>query len=326
MVLMSVWRSLMKKVLIVGGAGFIGSYVNKLLHVSGYQTVILDNLIAGSKESVTRGTFFEGDMGNPDLLDRLFLQHKIDAVMHFAAHIDHRESTANPSKYYRNNVMNTFNLLDAMIRHQVNTFIFSSSASVYGFPESDLITENHPCKPVSPYGASKYMVERILEDYSLRYCALRYFNAAGGDPEGEVKNFKKKEVNLIPLILRSLKKGDGSITVFGTDHNTRDGTCVRDYVHVHDLARAHITAMERLFDGGPSSVYNLGNGRGFTIREVIQAIERVANKKVTITEGPRHPSDPPILLADPAKAIRELGWTPLYPNIETMIEHAWNVI
>jgi UDP-glucose 4-epimerase len=320
----------MKKILIVGGAGFIGSNVNKMLDLSGYQTFILDNLIAGSKKAVTRGTFIEGDTADLPLLDQVFAQYKVDAVMHFAGHIDNRESTENPSKYYQNNVVNTLNLLNAMLRHKVRTFIFSSSAAVFGVPESTLISENHPCKPITPYGASKYVMERILEDYDrtygLRYCSLRYFNAAGGDPDREVKNFKKKEVNIIPIILRSLKKGDGSVTIFGMDHETRDGTCVRDYVHVSDLSNAHMMAMKQLFEGRPSSVYNLGNGRGFTLLEVIRAIEKVTKRKVKIIEGPRHPSDTPVLLADGAKASKDLHWVPQYTELETMIEHAWNAM
>lgn len=320
----------MKTILVVGGAGFIGSHINKMLDEAGYQTIVLDNLSTGHRDAVTRGTFIEGDMSNTPLLDKLFSENKIEAVMHFAAYIDVGESVAYPYKYYHNNVANTLNLLHSMQRHGVKTFIFSSTAAIFGIPEADLISEEHPCHPINPYGASKLMVEKILRDfdhaYNLRYCSLRYFNAAGGDPDGEIKNFKKQESNLIPIILRSLKNGDGTMTINGSDYNTRDGTCIRDYIHICDLGKAHITAMEQLFSGASSSCYNLGNGQGFSVKEVICAVEKVTNLKVNALKGKRRPGDSPILLANSKKAQKELDWTPQFPELSIIIDHAWKAL
>lgn len=319
-----------KTILVVGGAGYIGSHVNKQLDDAGYQTVVYDNLSTGSRGAVTRGTFIEGDIGNSELLDEVFKSHKIDAVMHFAAFTDVGESVVNPLKYYHNNVCHTLNLLNAMQRNGIKVFIFSSTAAIFGLPQSDKITESHPQKPINPYGESKLMVEQILKDmdsaYGIRSCCLRYFNAAGGDPEQEVKNFKKKESNLIPVILRSLKNGDHSMTIFGTDYDTPDGTCIRDYIHILDLGQAHIQAMEQLFQGKPSCCYNLGNGQGFSVKEVIQAAEKVTRIPVKAVNGGRRAGDPPILLADSQKAFQELGWKPQFPQLEEMISHAWNAL
>lgn len=319
-----------KTVLVVGGAGYIGSHVNKLLDEAGYQTIVFDNLSTGSRKTVTRGTFIEGDIANSELLDEVFKAHKIDAVMHFAAFTDVGESVINPLKYYHNNVCHTLNLLNAMRRNDVKTIIFSSTAAIFGLPKSDKITELHPQQPINPYGESKLMVEQILKDmeeaYGIRSCCLRYFNAAGGDPEGEVKNFKKKESNLIPVILRSLKKGDHSMTIFGTDYPTPDGTCIRDYIHILDLGQAHIKAMEQLFNGESSCCYNLGNGQGFSVKEVINAAEKVTKIPVNAVHGKRRPGDPPILLADSQKAFKELGWKPQFPELEEMISHAWKAL
>lgn len=319
-----------KTILVVGGAGYIGSHVNKQLDNAGYQTVVFDNLSTGSRKAVTRGTFIEGDIANSELLDEVFKAHKIDAVMHFAAFTDVGESVINPLKYYRNNVCHTLNLLNAMQRNGIKTFIFSSTAAIFGLPQSDKITESHPKKPINPYGESKLMVEQVLKDmdeaYGIRSCCLRYFNAAGGDPDEEIKNFKKKESNLIPVILRSLKNGDHSMTIFGTDYDTPDGTCIRDYIHILDLGQAHIQAMEQLFEGKPSCTYNLGNGQGFSVNEVIQAAEKVTEIPVNAVNGGRRQGDPPVLLADSQKAFQELGWKPQFPNLQEMISHAWKAL
>lgn len=316
-----------KTVLIVGGAGFIGSHVNKMLHQAGYKTVILDNLSSGDRRAVTHGIFIEGDIADTRCLNHIFQTYPIAAVLHFAALIDVGESILNPAGYYQNNVAATLNLLDAMRNHRINIFIFSSTAAVYGVPQENLISEQHPCRPINPYGESKLMVEKILRDYDHAYgfksCCLRYFNAAGGDPEGEIKNFKKKESNLIPIALQSLTKPEGTLTIFGTDYPTSDGTCVRDYIHVWDLAAAHIKAMEKLMAGSNSSFYNLGNGSGFTVREVISAVEKTTGKKLKVLEGGRRPGDPPILVADANKAKKELNWQPVYPSLELMVKHAW---
>ncbi len=317
-----------KTILIIGGAGYIGSQVNKALQDAGYSTVVLDNLSQGHRQAVTRGTFVEGDMADPQCLDVLFMRYPIDAVMHFAAFIDVGESITNPAKYYANNVAATLVLLDAMLRHSIKTIIFSSSAAVYGIPVQEKISETHPCHPINPYGESKWMVEKILLDfdraYHLKSVSLRYFNAAGGDPEGEIKNFKQKESNLIPLALHSLLQLNGILTIYGNDYPTPDGTCVRDYIHVSDLAAAHIAAMEHLFRGRRSSFYNLGNGNGFSVREVLQAVEKVTGRRLNIIEGARRPGDPPFLVADASKAISELKWKPRFPSLEDMIRHAWN--
>lgn len=319
-----------KKVLIVGGAGYIGSHVNKMLNRADFETVVLDNLSQGNRKTVKQGTFIEGDISDEILLNRLFKEHQIDAVMHFAALIDVGESVSNPSKYYKNNLSNTLCLLDAMRRHHVNIFIFSSTAAIFGSPQQSFINEDHPCHPINPYGRSKLMVEWVLRDldhaYGLRYSALRYFNAAGGDPEQEIKYYKKDSSNLIPKILKTLLQGTGKVTIFGTDYPTPDGTCIRDYIHIDDLGQAHILALKKLFEGAPSAVYNLGNGQGFSVREVITAVEKVTGRKVPVIEGPRRPGDPTVLVADAVKAERELGWECRYPALETMIEHAWRAM
>lgn len=320
---------MMKKpvILIVGGAGFIGSHINKMLHRKGYQTVVLDNLSRGHRETVRYGTFVEGDLAHPHILNQIFNSYSIQAVMHFAAYIDVGESVQHPAKYYLNNVSHTLNLLIAMVQHQVKTLIFSSSAAVYGHPLESYIKEDHPCKPINPYGTSKLMIEKILHDfeaaYGLKFCCLRYFNAAGGDFEGEIKNYQVHASNLIPRILLSLKKEENTVTIYGTDYPTQDGTCIRDYIHLEDLGAAHIVAMEELFNGAPSNHYNLGNGKGFSVREVIQAIEEILNRKIKVIEGIRRPGDPAILLADSTKAFRQLNWQPRF-SLKEMIAHAWN--
>ncbi|MBS4167521.1 UDP-glucose 4-epimerase GalE [Parachlamydia sp. AcF125] len=319
-----------KTVLVVGGAGFIGSHVNKMLHQAGYQTVVLDNMNTGTQAAVTRGSFIKGDLADSACLDFIFSSYIIDAVMHFAALIDVGESVREPALYYRNNVANTLNLLEAMHRHHIPIFIFSSSAAIFGTPQAPIITEEHPCHPINPYGETKWVVEKMLRDFELAYglksTCLRYFNAAGGDPEGEIKNFKKKETNLIPLVLRSLITPQGCVSIYGTDYPTPDGTCIRDYIHVCDLGEAHILAMQQLFEGAPSDFYNLGNGQGFSVRQVIQKAEQVTGLKVQVIEADRRPGDPPILVADAQKAAHQLGWRPHYPELETMIKHAWQAL
>ncbi|PJD96295.1 MAG: UDP-glucose 4-epimerase GalE [Parachlamydia sp.] len=316
-----------KTVLVAGGAGFIGSHINKMLDEAGYQTIVLDNLSSGSERSVTHGLFIKGDLADTECLDKIFKNHKIDAVMHFAALIDVGESVRLPALYYRNNVVNTLNLLEAMQRHGVSLFVFSSSAAIFGTPQEVFITENHPCKPINPYGETKWIVEKMLRDLAassnLRAISLRYFNAAGGDPQGKLKHYRRKETNLIPLVLRSLKDPKGQVKIYGTDYPTPDGTCIRDYIHIEDLGEAHLLALKQLLAGAPSTAYNLGNGQGFSVREVIKQTERVTGLKVRILESERRPGDPPILVADASKAMAELGWQPRFPHLDTMIEHAW---
>ncbi|MBA3957149.1 MAG: UDP-glucose 4-epimerase GalE [Parachlamydiaceae bacterium] len=316
-----------KKILIVGGAGFIGSHVTQMLQQSGYETVVLDNLSRGSRKAVQQGTFIEGCISDRKLLDHLFSSHHTDAVMHFAALTDVGESVRDPLKYFIHNVSYTLNLLEAMKAHHIKTFIFSSSAAIFGVPKQTQVAEDHSCDPINPYGHSKLMVEQILRDadaaYDLRFCCLRYFNAAGGDPRGLIKYKVRPETNIIPIILGQLQQAAGNVKINGTDYPTSDGTCVRDYIHIEDLGRAHIVALEQLFAGASSNCYNLGNGNGFSVRQVVAAVEAVTGRKLHVTEGPRRPGDPAILVADAQRAHRELHWKPQYPHLETMIEHAW---
>lgn len=319
-----------KTVLVVGGAGFIGSHVNKLLYQNGYDTIVFDNLSRGSKEAVKYGRFIEGDLGDIQALNEVFENNTIDAVMHFAAFTDVGDSCVNPGIYYINNVANSVNLLQVMAQHSVKVFIFSSTAAIFGPPEEIPIKETHSCHPISPYGRSKLMVEQILADFDIahgiKYCSLRYFNAAGGDPDHILKNYKSKESNLIPLALRSLQEPQKSITIFGMDYSTPDGTGVRDYIHVCDLASAHILAMEKLLAGSSSCLYNLGNGKGYSVLEVVNAIEKITGKQINLIYGERRQGDVPYVLASSEKAKNELGWEPQYSSLEIMIEHAWNAL
>jgi UDP-glucose 4-epimerase len=313
-----------KKVLVVGGAGYIGSMVNKMLHEASYETVVFDNLSSGQQKNVQWGAFVKGDINNPKDLKKLFSMHHFDAVMHFAALIDVGESALDPSKYYQTNVAGTLNLIQTMLAYGVNFFIFSSTAAVYGMPQQQIITEDHPKNPINPYGESKLMVEKILEDfdkaYGLKSARLRYFNAAGGDPDRKIENYHQKKSNLIPIVLNALQN-NLPITINGIDYPTPDGTCIRDYIHIYDLATAHISAMERLFKMNESETYNLGNGNGYSVRQVIKAAEIVTKKSVPIIEGPRRPGDPPYLLANSSKAKSLLNWLPKYPTLESMISH-----
>jgi UDP-glucose 4-epimerase len=317
-------------ILVVGGAGFIGSHVNKMLLEAGFKTIVFDNLSRGNPRSVVSGELIIGDLANYKDIQLVFEKFPIKAVMHFAAFTDVGESVLEPALYYANNVFSTLNLLNCMREYEVKTFIFSSSAAIFGYPQEKKITEHHPCQPVNPYGETKLIVERMLTDfdraYELKSFCLRYFNAAGGDPKGELKNYKQKENNLIPIVLKSLKGETGHVTIFGTDYPTPDGTCIRDYIHVQDLAEAHILALKKLLEGAPSSSYNLGNGYGYSVKEVIATAEKVTGIKAHVKVGPRRPGDPPILIASGDKAKKELGWTPKYPELETIIAHAWGAL
>jgi len=315
------------KVLVVGGAGYIGSHMVLMLSERGHEVVVLDDLSTGHREAVLAGEFVEGSMADAQLLDRLFAAHRFDGVMHFASYIQVGESVLAPAKYYRNNVANTLVLLDAMVRHGVRHFIFSSTAAVYGEPLRVPIDETHPCAPINPYGRSKRMVEEILADYDrahgLKSVCLRYFNAAGADPQGRIGELHEPETHLIPLVLQAAAGRRPHLTVFGTDYSTRDGTCIRDYIHVVDLCSAHLLALERLVQGAGSAVYNLGHGKGFSIREVVAAAERVTGRPVPVVEGPRREGDPAILVASPERALRELRWRPERSDLERIIADAW---
>jgi len=312
-------------ILVTGGAGFIGSHINQMLQSAGYETVVLDNLSRGNRSSVS-GQFIEGDIADSDLLKAIFNKFHIDAVMHFAAYIDVGESVKHPALYYQNNVSGTLNLLNAMVNANVSNFVFSSTAAIYGHPITEKISENHPALPINPYGESKWMIEKILSSfeasYGLRFCSLRYFNAAGGNPQGKTHHPQNRCSNLIPVILRTLIDKQKKVTIFGNDYATRDGTCIRDYIHIADLGHAHIMALEKLLQGAKGNFYNLGNGNGFSVIEVIEAVEQALKKNVDKTFGDRRPGDPPILIADATKALNELNWQPKY-SLDEMIVHAW---
>jgi len=314
-------------ILVVGGAGYIGSHMVKMLLEQGHSVITYDNLSTGYRDAVPGGEFVEGDLADPARLETTFRRFVPDAVMHFASHIQVGESVEHPARYYANNVVNTLKLLDAMVRHGVGYFIFSSSAAIFGEPKYLPIDPSHPKEPLNPYGRSKWMIEMVLEDYERAYglksVCLRYFNAAGADPSGTLGERHEPETHLIPLVLQALSGKRDSISVFGRDYDTPDGTCIRDYIHVTDLCAAHSLALEHLMKTGISRRYNLGNGQGFSVQEVIEAAERVTGGRVRVVDRPRRPGDPARLVADPQLARDELGWKPAYPDLETLILHAW---
>ena len=314
-------------ILVTGGAGYIGSHCCKALYQKGFNPITIDNLVYGHKNFVRWGEFFQGDVGNPADLKKCFSRHKIDAVMHFAAYAYVGESVQDPLKYYENNLRNTVELLHAVVENDINYFVFSSTCATYGNPEKTPIDERHPLNPINPYGRTKRMIEEILEDYGaaygLNYTSLRYFNAAGADPDGEIGEDHNPETHLIPLVLDVAATKRKSIKVFGTDYATTDGTCIRDYIHVTDLAEAHILALQRLMGGADSSVYNLGNGRGFSVLEVIECAREITAEDIAVENTDRRPGDPPVLIASNEKAIAELGWNPVYADLNDIIGTAW---
>lgn len=314
-------------ILIVGGAGYIGSHVNKLLDESGYETIILDNLSYGHEESVKWGTLCKCDLKNIADIDEIFNKYDIEAVMHFSSFIEVGESVENPEKYYQNNVVNTMNLLNVMLKHNVKKFIFSSTCATYGVPNKIPLTEDHPQNPINPYGWTKLMVERILKDYDTAYglksIILRYFNASGADKSGIIGENHNPESHLIPLILDAAIGKREDIKIFGTDYDTPDGTCIRDYIHVTDLADAHIKALEYLKENNQSNEFNLGNGKGFSVREVIDSVKKVTQKNFKVTETPRREGDPAVLIGSAKKAKKMLGWNPEYVEIDDIVETAW---
>lgn len=314
-------------ILIAGGAGYIGSHVNKVLNARGYDTLVLDNLSTGHREFVQWGQFIEGDLADCELLERIFTEYPIDAVMHFSAFAYVGESVEKPMKYYNNNVVNTLHLLDAMVRHDVSNFIFSSTCATYGEVDEMPIVETMSQRPINPYGRTKLMVERILADYhqayGLNYCALRYFNAAGADPEVCVGEWHEPETHLIPLVLDAAGGQRQSISVFGTDYPTKDGSCVRDYIHVFDLADAHIRALEYIRKNNVSEYFNLGNGKGYSVQEIIKNAEAVAGRRISVKKSARRAGDPAVLIGSAAKAERLLGWKPHY-DLQDILRTAWN--
>ena len=315
-------------ILVVGGAGYIGSHMVKMLGQQGHEVVTFDNLSKGYRDAVVSGEFVEGDLADTQRLDNLFASIRFDGVMHFASFIEVGESVKEPAKYYQNNVSNTQNLLDTMVRHGVNHFIFSSTAAIFGEPEYSPIDESHPQQPINPYGRSKLMVEQILEDYDTAYglksVALRYFNAAGADPDGELGERHNPETHLIPLVLQAASGRRDSISVFGDDYDTPDGTCVRDYIHINDLCDAHILALNKLQKTGVSTRYNLGNGQGFSIKQVIDTAVDVTGKEFDVVYADRRAGDPAVLVADSSMARQELSWEPWFADLERIIETAWS--
>lgn len=317
-------------ILVTGGAGYIGSHAVLALKRAGYEVVILDNLVYGHKELVEKVLQVElivGDVADRQLLDNLFKTHNITAVMHFAAYAYVGESIKHPNKYYSNNVVGTLTLLQAMLAASVKKIVFSSTCATYGVLETVPITEDAPQNPINPYGASKLMVERILSDfdkaYELKYVCFRYFNAAGADPSGLLGEDHTPEPHLIPLILLTALGKRESISIFGTDYATPDGTCIRDFIHVTDLASAHVLGLEYLLNDGNSDVFNLGNSNGFSVKEVIEKAKVVTQKKIKVVECNRRPGDPPCLVGGSEKAKRILGWNPQYSSLEDILSHAW---
>lgn len=319
--------NMQKTLLVVGGAGYIGSHMVKCLLEADYQVVVLDDLSAGFRDSLLGGSLVVGDCGDREVLDRLFTEYRFDGVLHFASLIQVGESVANPAKYYRSNTAKTLTLLEAMVEHGVGPLIFSSTAAVFGEPAYTPIDEAHPQAPINPYGASKYLVERMLQDfdsaYGLRSVALRYFNAAGADPQARIGERHEPETHLIPLALQAVLGARPPLKVFGRDYATPDGTCIRDYIHVDDLATAHLRALEYLWNGGPSRVFNLGNGEGFSVQEVMDAVARVTGRPVPLEDAPRREGDPARLVADSTAARNVLGWSPRYTKLDTIVAHAW---
>lgn len=318
----------MIRVLVTGGAGYIGSHTVKLLGERGYEVLTYDNLSTGHRWAVLHGKLVKADLSDKDTLRKVFEEFKPDAVIHFAASIIVPESKRMPLKYYKNNVANTLNLLEVMEEYNVDKFIFSSSAAVYGIPEEIPVSEDAPLNPINPYGETKATVERILRDLSnsrdFRYVSLRYFNAAGADLEGRIGEAHNPETHLIPSALKSILNSDFTFKLYGSDYPTPDGTCIRDFIHVIDLAEAHILALEYLFEGGESDIFNCGYGHGYSVMEVIEAIKKVTERDFKVVEAPRREGDPPVLVAKVDKIKRILGWKPKYDDLELIIKTAWN--
>lgn len=315
------------RILVCGGAGYIGSHMVRHLITRGHAVVVFDNLSTGHGQAVQAAELVVGDLLDPAALKALFAAHAFDAVMHFCALSLVGVSVHEPYRYYQNNVAGTLNLLQAMREAGVNRLVFSSTAAVFGQPLVELIDESQPTVPINPYGASKLMVERILRDaaqaYGLRSVALRYFNAAGADPSAAIGESHAPETHLIPNVLRAVLGHGGALQLFGDDYATRDGTCVRDYVHVNDLAAAHLQGLEFMAGQAGAHVFNLGNGQGFSVLEVIEAARRVTGVDIPFERAPRRAGDPPVLVASSAKARAVLGWSPAFTDIATIIESAW---
>ena len=327
----------MKTILVTGGAGYIGSHVVKALLEKGFKVVVVDNLFNGHREVIDRLDvmvpesqleFYEADIGDKITMLNILSTHHIDAVLHFAAFIEAGMSMIQPEKFYDNNCVKGFKLLESLRESGVKKFIFSSTAAVYGDPVEIPITEDHPLKPVNYYGWTKLIFEELLDVYDnthdFEHISLRYFNASGADISGEIGEHHDPETHLIPLVLQVVQGKRDNIKIFGTDYGTKDGTCIRDYIHVLDLADAHVLALEKLLKDGGSHVYNLGNGKGFSVKQVIEGAEKVLGKKINAVDDIRREGDPAILVADSKKAKKELGWNPVYIDIENIIGSAWH--
>ncbi len=317
----------MENIVVTGGAGYIGSHACKALAAAGYQPVALDNLVYGHPWAVRWGPLEKADLEDSPRILEIFAKYRPAAVMHFAAYAYVGESVTDPARYYRNNVGGTLNLLDAMQTAGIGQLVFSSTCATYGHPRSERIAESHPQEPINPYGRSKLMMEQILSDYSraygLRSISLRYFNAAGADADGEIGEDHDPETHLIPLVLEAAAGRRPCIEVFGDDYDTPDGTCIRDYIHVTDLAAAHVTALEALREGHPTDAFNLGTGRGASVREVIDCARAVTGRDVPVSIAPRRPGDPARLVADADRAGETLRWVPTRSDLETIIDSAW---
>jgi UDP-glucose-4-epimerase GalE len=314
-------------ILVTGGAGYIGSHTAKQLAMAGHVPVILDNLLAGHRWAVRWGPFVNADLSDRTALDEAFTTFPIEAVIHLAAFASVGNSVRRPAEYFQNNVANSFTLLDAMQRHRVKYFVFSSSCATYGNALSVPLVEGHPQQPVSPYGESKLMVERLLpwyeRAYGLRWMILRYFNAAGADADGDLGEVHRPETHLIPRAISVAHGESRALRILGTNYDTLDGTAIRDYVHVMDLADAHLRALTHLARGAKSAAFNLGSGCGYSVRQVVQAVEAVAGRSVKVSGRPRRPGDPPVLIADPSQAREVLGWTPKYSSLEFIVRTAF---
>jgi UDP-glucose-4-epimerase GalE len=316
-----------KTILVTGGAGYIGAHACKALAKAGYEPVAYDNLVYGHREAVRWGPLIEGDLADRMLLAETIQRHKIAAVMHFAAYAYVGESVEKPEKYFHNNVVNSFGLLETMLATGVKTIVFSSTCATYGLPKTMPIREDTPQHPVNPYGETKLMIERALYwhgvAHGLRHIALRYFNAAGADPTGEIGEAHDPETHLIPLILDAAAGRRAQIDVYGTDYPTADGTAIRDYIHVQDLAEAHVLALRYLENGGESTALNLGTGEGHSVRDTIAAARRITGRAVPSRDTTRRAGDPPVLVADASRARAVLGWTPALASLDRIIETAW---
>ena len=316
------------KILVAGGAGYIGSHTAKELVKEGFEVVVFDNFSTGKKELLVGGELFEGDLMDKEAVKKAFKEKNIEAVLHFASLIQVGESYANPRKYYTHNLITSLNLLDVMLEAGVEYFVFSSSAAVYGEPLQNPIPESHPLNPFNPYGQTKFFVEKVIQDYAraygLKFISLRYFNAAGADPEGQLGELHDPETHLIPNILLFLLGKKKKFEIFGTDFPTKDGTAVRDYIHVTDLAKAHVLSLKKLLKSSQSEFINLGTNKGYSVLEIINKTEEITGEKVLYTESPRREGDVPVLLASREKAEQILGWKLYHSNIETIIETAWD--